>query len=391
MLLALALLASGAEPAVAAEPAPQPSARAWILIDARDGEVLDAHKATSSYPIASTTKLMTALVARRELELGETVIAPAYEALAAESLLGLEEGERIEVRDLLYGLLLVSGNDAAAALAQASAGSQDAFVAQMNRTAARLGLGDTSFTNPIGLDEEGNFSSASDLATLAARLERDPLFRRIFDTPTTTIESGSMPRTLVNRNVLVRTVPYVTGVKTGYTLGAANVLVGSAEKDGIELVSAVLGAPTESDRDAGTLALFDYGFSLYDRRKPVRKGEPLAEVAIRNRGLAVDLAASENLTVTVRRGQRVEVSIDAPREADGPIVEGERIGEAVVAVDGEQVGTVPLAATRSAAAASLVERYDAAVPGPRALAWVLAFVSLAVVLVGAMALWDRRR
>ncbi len=334
---------------------------------------------------------MTAFVARRELRLTQTVVAPAYQALAAESLLGLQAGERIEVRDLLYGLLLVSGNDAAVALALASSGTEQAFVEEMNRVAERLGLERTSYANPIGLDEEGNFSSARDLATLAARLERDRLFRRIFDTAETTIQSGAMPRPLLNRNALVRTVPYVTGVKTGYTLGAANVLVGSAERDGVELISVVLGAPTEPDRDAGTLALLDYGFSLYEQRTPVSRGDPLAELAIEDRELEVELAATEDLAVTLRRNQRVDVSVDAPRQARGPISKGERIGKAVVSVDGEQVATVALAATRSAAAASLVERYDAVVPGPRAVAWLLAILALALVFLGGLLLWDRHR
>ena len=128
---------------------------------------------------------MTAYVARKRLRLGETVVAPPYDALAAESLLGLEPGERIEVRDLLLGLLLVSGNDAADALAQAAAGSEEEFVREMNDAAARLGLDDTSYANPVGLDEMGNYSSARDLVDLAIELRKDALFREIFDTAST--------------------------------------------------------------------------------------------------------------------------------------------------------------------------------------------------------------
>ena len=126
-------LAALAPTAEAAPAPPQLDARAWVLIDASDGDVLAAERPERSYPIASTTKLMTALVARDRLKLGETVVAPAYAANPAESLLGLTAGERIEVRDLLYGLLLASGNDAAVALAEASAGSEGRFVALMNR------------------------------------------------------------------------------------------------------------------------------------------------------------------------------------------------------------------------------------------------------------------
>ncbi|MFI5122792.1 MAG: D-alanyl-D-alanine carboxypeptidase family protein [Vicinamibacteria bacterium] len=389
-LLGAALLAFAAPARAAEQPPTGLPARAWVLIDAGDGKVLAAHRARSSYSIASTTKLMTAYVARERLKLGETVVAPPYDALAAESLLGLEPGEEIEVGDLLYGLLLVSGNDAAEALAQAAAGSEDAFVAKMNDAADRLGLDDTSYANPIGLDEAGNYSSAEDLAELAVVLRRDALFRRIFDTASTTIESGAHPRNLVNRNTLVQTVPYVNGVKTGYTIDAGNVLVGSGKQGGVELVSAVLGAPTESDRDAATLALLDYGFSLYHRRTPVHEGETEAEVALRDRDGAVELAPSEEITITVRSGERVQTRVSAPDEVAGPVSEGDRLGEAGVPVEGEADGRTALAATSSAAAASLLERYDAAVPGPRLVAWGIAIAALALLFVVAIALWDRR-
>ena len=361
-----------------------------MLVDAADGEVLAAHRSRDSRSIASTTKLMTAYVARERLRLSETVVAPPYSPLAAESLLGLEAGERIEVRDLLLGLLLVSGNDAANALAIAAAGSEDRFVAEMNDAAARLGLEDTSYSNPIGLDEAGNYSSARDLVELAIELREDALFRGIFDTPSTTTASGARPRELVNRNVLVRTVPYVNGVKTGYTIDAGNVLVGSGSQDGVELVSAVLGAPTESDRDAATLALLDYGFSLYHRRTPVRAGEPEARVAISDRDVEVELEAGEDARVTVRKGQEVATRVRAPAEVEGPIERGERFGTIVVTLDGEAAGRVPLVAATGADAASLLERYDAAVPGPRVAAWGIAIGGLALVLIGAIALWDRR-
>jgi len=393
LTLCLTAVAVVATPAVAAAPEPPSGlpARAWVLVDADDGEVLAAHKASSSYSIASTTKLMTAYVSRRELDLSDEVVAPPYDALPAESLLGLETGERIEVRDLLYGLLLVSGNDAAETLAQAAAGTEDAFVAQMNRAAKKLGLDDTSYANPIGLDETGNYSSAEDLATLAIQLRKDKLFRQIFDTPETVIQSGAHPRDLVNRNVLVRTVPFVNGVKTGYTLDAGNVLVASGEQKGVELVSAVLGAPSESERDSATMSLLDYGFELYHRRTPVKSKEAVARVGIKDRELKVPLAPTRDLRVTVRRGQQLKTRVRAPDEVDGPVSEGERMGQVVVSIDGDAVARAPLAATRAASAASLLERYDAAIPGPRAVAWGVAIAALALVVIGAVAIWDRRR
>lgn len=389
--LAAAAVAAFAAPAQAADDPPRDlPAASWVLVDAADGEVLAAHRAGSERSIASTTKLMTAYVSRRDLKLGETVVAPPYQALAAESLLGLEAGERIKVRDLLYGLLLVSGNDAAEALAQAAAGSEDAFVEEMNQAAGQLGLEHTSYSNPIGLDEAGNYSTAADLASLAIVLRKDALFREIFDTASTTTQSGDHPRSLLNRNVLVRTVPYVNGVKTGYTLDAGNVLVASGKQGGVELVSAVLGAPTESERDAASLQLLDYGFSLYHRKAPVRARREVAEVAIADRDVEVGLSPTEDIRITVRKGQDVQTRVRAPDEVDGPVSKGDRLGEVIVTVDGEAVGRTPLVATASASAASLVERYDAAVPGPRAVAWGLAIAALALLLVGLVAAWDRR-
>jgi D-alanyl-D-alanine carboxypeptidase len=148
---------------------PQLDARAWALIDARSGDVLASHAASQRLPIASTTKLMTAYVAMEELALNTIVRAAPYEAIYGESLLELRPGERVSVRDLLYGLILRSGNDSAYDLALAAAGSEDAFVRQMNLRAAALGLSNTHYANPIGLDEAGNHSSALDLAALARR------------------------------------------------------------------------------------------------------------------------------------------------------------------------------------------------------------------------------
>jgi D-alanyl-D-alanine carboxypeptidase (penicillin-binding protein 5/6) len=380
-----------ASPAAAAPPpAPDVPARSYLVVDAEDGDVLAARAPTRQSSIASTTKLMTALVARRSLKLGETVVAPPYQALAAESLLGLDTGERIEVRDLLYGLLLASGNDAAVALAQASAGSTARFVGRMNAAARRLGLDDTSYANPIGLDEAGNYSTARDLVDLTLELREDRTFRRIFDTPAYDTTSGARPRHVVNRNTLVTDVPWIDGVKTGYTLDAGYVLVGSGEQGRVELVSAVLGAPSEAARDDATLALLTYGLSLYRKERAVKRGEVVATAAVRDQGEELELVAEREVELTVRRDERVDVEVDAPDEVVGPVRRGERLGELLVSIDGELEARVALAAANAIDEASLVERFDAAVPGPRAGAFAVAIVVVAVVLVGAVALVGRR-
>ena len=233
--------------------------------------MLAEHEADTARPIASATKLMTAFIALRDLELSDQVTAPEYAAAPGESLMGLQAGEVTTVRDLLFGLLIASGNDAAAALALRVSGSIPDFVAEMNRTARRLGLSETTYADPIGLDG-ANTSSARDLASLAIRLREERLFRRIVDTPEITVGEGESEHRLVNRNTLVRSEPFVDGVKTGTTLAAGYVLVASGERKGVELASAVLGAPGEAERDAATLELLDYGFSLYRERTLVARG-----------------------------------------------------------------------------------------------------------------------
>jgi serine-type D-Ala-D-Ala carboxypeptidase (penicillin-binding protein 5/6) len=385
-LLALALVAGPAQ----AQSPPEVAASSYILVDARDGDVLARQSPDSEVSIASATKLMTAYVARRSLELRETVVAPPYQALAAESLLGLEAGELIEVRDLLYGLLMASGNDAAVTLADASAGSQEAFVAKMNAAARRLDLDHTSYANPIGLDQPGNYSSARDLAELAVELRGDPALRRIFDTAEYDTVSGVRPRHVVNRNTLVLTVPWIDGIKTGYTLSAGYVLVGSGERRGVDLISVVLGAPGEAERDQATLDLLEYGFSLYGREHPVEPGARLASPEVRYQDETLPLLAAEGVEVAARRDQDLAVAVDAPAEVEGPIERGQRLGRATVTLDGELVERVPLRAARPVDEASLLQRYDAAVPGPRALAVVVAIVVLAGLLASVVALLRRR-
>lgn len=380
-LCALALLA-GPGTAAAAPPRDLPAA-SWILVDAGQGDVLARRAPARSAPVASATKLMTAYVALRELRPGQIVTAPRYRASPAESLMGLRPGERVSVRDLLYGLLLASGNDAAAALAQAATGSAQEFVRKMNAHARRLGLRDTRYTDPSGLDP-GNVSSARDLVRLAQVLRRDPLIRRIVATPRITLREGGMPRTVVNRNTLLLQVPWVDGVKTGHTSAAGYVLVASGKRRGAEFVAAVLGAPSEAARNEAALALLRYGVSRYRVRTPVRRGERVTAVPLRFRDERLALRAARKLRLPVRRDQKLEVVVDAPKEVDGPIERGERVGRASVLVDGERAASTPLLAARAVEAATVFDRLDSLLPGGRIVLW-LAAVALACLLV--LGLW----
>jgi len=376
----LCLLPGGAG---AAEPAPE--ARAWILIDARSGEVLDSHAAARSLPIASTTKLMTAYVALQELSPDRIVRTAPYEAIYGESLLGVPSGRRISIHDLLYGLLLRSGNDSAHDLALAAAGSQTRFVAQMNRRAAALGLADTHYANPIGLDQRGNYSSARDLATLTRRLLRIPAFAKIVDARSAVLRSLRPPRRIENSNDLLRMVPWATGVKTGHTFDAGYVLVASGSRKGVDLISVAIGAPTEEARYSDNLELLEYGFSLYDRRVPVHAGQDLADPTIRYSGGELPLRAARSAVVGLRRGQRLDVVVRAPAEVEGPIRRGARLGSATVMVDGRRSASVPLRAGRSIPAASSFDRARAFVGDHPILLALAGFV----ILMGGVLLYRR--
>jgi serine-type D-Ala-D-Ala carboxypeptidase (penicillin-binding protein 5/6) len=350
-LLALLCLSSAAAAAK-----PQPEARAWTLIDARTGAVLASHAAARHLPIASTTKLMTAYVAMRELPLGKMVRAALYKPIYGESLLGLRTGQRISVRDLLYGLILRSGNDAAHDLALAAAGSIPRFVAQMNRRAAALGLADTHYANPVGLDQRGNFSSARDLATLTQRLLRIPAFARIANSRSAVLRSVQPPRRISTINELLLDAPWINGVKTGHTFDAGYVLVGSGRRKGVELISVAIGAPTDEARFSDNLELLEYGFGQYRRRMPIQAGQDLADPTIRYSGGELPLRAARAVAVGLRRGQRLSVEVDAPAEVEGPIRRAAPLGTATVFVDGRRAAAVPLRSGRSIPEASGFDR-----------------------------------
>jgi serine-type D-Ala-D-Ala carboxypeptidase (penicillin-binding protein 5/6) len=387
---ALATAGGGGSPAATGPAvetsAPQLEARAWALIDSRNGEVLASHAIKRHLLIASTTKLMTAWVALHELPLDKIVRAAPYDAEYGESLLGLRTGQRISVRDLLYGLILRSGNDAAYNLALAAAGSEKRFVGQMNRYAAALGLSDTHYANPIGLDQRGNYSSAGDLVALTRRLLQIPAFAKIADSRSAVLRSVHPRRRIESINELLEMEPWVNGVKTGHTFGARYVLVGSGRRKGVELIAAVVGTWTDEERFDDTLDLLDYGFSKYRRRMPIHAGETLANVPIAYSDDDLSLRAARSVAVGVRTGQRVEVVVRAPGEVEGPIRRGAHLGRAIVRVDGLRAASVSLLAGHAVARASTLDRVRSFVAGN--LLWIA--LALFAILVGA-ALWRRFR
>jgi D-alanyl-D-alanine carboxypeptidase (penicillin-binding protein 5/6) len=375
---AIALLAGGTASTAAAAP-PKLDAKAWTLIDPRDGAVLASKAPNKRLPIASATKLMTAYLALKRLKLNQKIAAPGYQPRSsAEILLGLREGERIRVRDLIAAALLPSANDAAQTLAVGVSGSVPAFVAAMNQAAVRLGLADTHYANPIGFDDPDNYSSAHDLAALASILLQNKVFARIVDSPSATLRSGDHPRNVTSRNTLLGREPWVSGVKTGHTLGAGYVLVGSGTQDSTTLVSAVLGTSSESTRDAETLQLLQYGFSLYHPVQPVDRGEQLADPRIEWHGDHLPLTAGRPLAVNVRQGQSVTTDVTAPGEVSGPVREGQTLGRVTVTVDGKVAAASPLVAAHAVGAATTLDKVVWTAQNP----FLLVGLGAIVILVG---------
>jgi serine-type D-Ala-D-Ala carboxypeptidase (penicillin-binding protein 5/6) len=358
------------------------SAAAAIVVDGRDGEVMFRRDPDERRAIASATKLMTALLALERTRPREVFTAPAYDALAAESRINLRAGERMAVVDLLEALLLESANDAAVTLAEGISGSREEFVAEMNERAAELGLEDTSYANPIGLDDPANYSTARDLAALSVRLMRRPRFARIVDMPVAELETGARVRVIDNRNRLVASHPWVSGIKTGHTLEAGYVLVGSATgRGGAKVISVVLGEPGEEERDADTLALLRWGLSRFHRVRALDTGRPLAGADVAYRDERAALVPLRDATVLVREGQRIRRRVSAPDEIDGPLAAGERVGSVTVLVDGRPVRRAPLVTAAEVPGAGTLRVLLSVLGVPLSLLLLLAILSAAV-LVG---------
>ncbi|MGH2948076.1 MAG: D-alanyl-D-alanine carboxypeptidase family protein, partial [Solirubrobacteraceae bacterium] len=362
-----------------------------IVLEVSTGEVACERAADQRRPVGSAVKLMTALLTLERADLSDSFRASDYRPSGVESQVGLAPGERMSVRDLLRGLLVESGNDAAMALAEGVAGSERAFVREMNRRVRELGLENTRYRNPIGLDEPGAYSSARDLAKLAMMLRTKPFFRRTVNQAEITLTTGVRERTFVNRNRLVAQVPWVNGVKTGHTSQAGDVLVGSGRQRGIQVVSAVLAADGKSQRDDDTLDLLTFGIGEFQRITAAPVGKRVGvSVPIRyRRGAALELVVGSNGERTVvPRGERHRVTIEPlsyPAEVEGPIRFGTGLGTAAVLQDGRRIATVPLMASAEVPAAGLAQRTKAWLTRPVGV--VLAFA----VLSGTVLLARQRR
>ena len=312
------------------------SAAAAILVDADSGRVLYEQNADARMLIASTTKIMTALVAIQEGDLSDVVTVKREATLTEGSSMYLKEGEQLTLETLLYGLMLCSGNDAAVAIADHVGGSQKGFLKLMNEIAKELGMESSSFANPNGLDAEDHYSTARDMAKLACAAVRNETLLRIVSTQSVTIGG----RTMTNHNKLLRYVDGCLGLKTGYTRAAGRTLVSCAERNGHRLVAVTL---QDGNDWADHEALYDYGFSTYPAHRAAMLGKMLYQASVKD-GLraSVPLVAAESFSWPLAEGEALDMTVELDTPLTAPITAGRRAGEAVFTLNGREVGRIEL-------------------------------------------------
>ena len=285
--------------------APVTAAHCAIMMDADTGRVLYENRADQRSLIASTTKIMTALVVLEHVPLDTTFQIPPEASGIEGSSMYLKTGETLTVKELLFGMMLHSGNDAAIALALVCAGSVPEFVDLMNLKAQKLGLRNTHFENPNGLDGETHYSSARDLAKLTSYALANEEFANIVATKHTTAAG----RTLTNHNRLLWSYEGCIGVKTGYTKAAGRILVSAAEREGRRLIVVTIHDGNDWKDHA---QLYDYGFSLYETKSVVRAGDTMAYVPCMD-GQHVSLVSEESVDYSVCDGEDVTIQVDYPQ------------------------------------------------------------------------------
>ena len=329
--------------------APSLSARAAVLMEASTGQVLMESAAHERLPMASTTKIMTALVALEHADLSQPVLISEKAVGVEGSSVYLKAGESLTMEQLLCALMLESANDAAAAIAIEIAGDIESFADLMNETAQRIGLTDTHFTNPHGLDNAEHYSSAYDLAMLARYALQNPDFARIVSTYKTNIPLGGDEgiRVLINHNKMLKYYDGAIGVKTGYTKRCGRCLVSAATRDGVTMIAVTLSAPDDW-RDH--TAMLDYGFSLYECAELAQPGQ--IRCALSCLGSTTEYVSASNrdgvsLILPREHGEITHV-IEANRYLCAPVKSGDTVGEIVFFCDGTEIARTPLYAEEDA-------------------------------------------
>ena len=330
-------------------PTPSVNAKGAVLIEAESGEIIFAQNADERLPMASTTKIMTALVAIENADISKTVsVSPSAVGVEGSSVY-LYANERMTLEDLIYAMMLESANDAATAIAIEIGGSTDGFAEMMNERAEKMGLSDTHFENPHGLDGESHYTTAYELALITREAIANPTFREICATYKRTIPLNETEgvRLLINHNKLLRSYEGAIGVKTGFTKKSGRCLVSAAERDGLTFIAVTLGAPDDWRDHA---AMLDYGFSLYEARVLCDIGSfsyimPLSGGDTDH----IMLENAQKITVILPKSAgEIKCVVELPRFCIAPVSEGETIGRLVYYLDGERIAESAIIAKTSA-------------------------------------------
>lgn len=369
MVLFLVILMT-AQPVFAVGKQPQVMAQGAVLIDGETGRVLWGKEEEKPLTMASTTKIMTAILILEDCTLSERVIIGENPPKAPEVDMDLKQGESLTVEDLLYGLLLKSYNDTAIALAEHHSGSVDAFCKEMTQRAKEIGAKDTVFSTPNGLDGgislENHHSTAYDMALLGAYALQVPQFQEICQSPSKEIlrgEKGDTPFTVSNANRFLQSYQGAMGIKTGYTNKAGNCFVGAAKREDVTLVTTVLasgwGTQGKEQKWKDTKSLMEYGFSNFQKRKVVQKDLFVDDVPVSRspkETVAVGFAKDGTYLLSEMEGKEVRVEIYWKEGKEAPILMGEEMGMARVMLGEVCLEEIPLLAQEQAQPYSLLER-----------------------------------
>jgi len=345
-------------------PAPAPpiiGAKSYLVIDATTGKELASLDPDTPLAPASLTKIMTTYVVFKALSQGQIQLAD--EVTISErawrtpgSRMFVEVGKRVEIEELLLGLIVQSGNDAGVALAEHIAGTEGVFAEMMNQQAQQLGMHSSNFLNATGLPAEGHVTTARDLATLArAMIEEFPDYYAWHAIKEYTFNDITQS----NRNKLLWRDASVDGLKTGHTDEAGYCLVASAARDGMRIVSVVMGTSSEKSRADGSQALLNYGFRFFETRLLYKAGEEVTSARIwKSANLTSRLGVLEDLYITVRRGSydKLESTIDLPAIIEAPVAAGQPIAELKIGLGEEQILSTPLRALDDNPTGSLWQR-----------------------------------
>lgn len=356
-LLFLPLLAFADAP-----PPPQIAARSWTLLDFQTGQPIASENADERVEPASLTKLMTAYIAfqaleKKQIEMDQVVPVSVKAWKAGGSRMFIEPRKPVTVNELLYGMIVQSGNDATIALAELLAGSEEVFAQMMNREAQRLGMVNTHFTNASGWPDPKHYSTAADMARLASALIHD--FPEYYTTIYSTREYRYNNITQQNRNRLLWLDPYVDGMKTGHTEAAGYCLVASAKRGSRRLISVVMGTSSDGARAQESQKVLNYGFQFYDSVRVYAKDQTVSTLKVW-KGAAEEVKAgpTEDLYLTLPRGaeQKLQAELVSEQPLMAPISAGQQVGMVRLALEGKPLGEYPIVALDNVPAAGFFGR-----------------------------------